>query len=248
MDRNSQVYFISGANRGIGLSLVQQFQDKGIVFATARVPEKAKELNELAKENKNIRVIKLDVTSKESTMQAAAEVAKLTDRVDVLVANAGISQSYRPINEIDEEDLDKHFKTNVYGAVYTFQAIYPFLNKSPRKEVAFISSLAGSVQGFFPIRTGSYGPSKAALNHFIRQIHMELKDDGFTIVAIHPGMVESDMGKYGLEVFKKDNVDMSLLPTITPEESASKIAAVLNRLDELNNGKFLSYEGEELSW
>lgn len=151
--RTSSVLY-SGANRGIGLSLVKQFQHKGIIFATARAPEKAEELNQLAKENKNIHVIKLDVTSKESSLRAAAEVAEVTDRVGILVVNAGVSQSYRPIEEIDEEDLDKHFKTNVYGAIYTFQAIYPFLKRSLRKEIAFISSVAGSVQGFFLLELG----------------------------------------------------------------------------------------------
>lgn len=77
---------------------------------------------------------------------------------------------------------------------------------------------------------------------------MELKDERFKVVAIHPGMVDSDMGKYGLEILKKRRIDVSQVQNISPEESASKIATIINNLDELKNGKFLSYEGEEMPW
>jgi NAD(P)-dependent dehydrogenase (short-subunit alcohol dehydrogenase family) len=245
---NSKVFFIAGANRGIGFNLVKTLKNDGIIFATTRNPEASTELNELAKENKNIHVIKLDVTSKRDAEKAAEEVKKIVDKVDVFYVNAGIANSYAPITVVEEDDLDRHFRTNVYGAIFTFQAIYPLLQKSSDKTVVFISSIAGSVLGFFPMISGSYGPSKAALNHVVRQIDLELNDAGFKVVAMHPGLVSSDMGNYGLEQFKKKNIDVSAFPTITPESSASQIVKTVNALDKSTGVEFVSYDGSQAPW
>lgn len=245
---DSKVYFITGANRGIGLNLVKTLKNEGIIFATTRNPEASTELNDLAKENKNVHVIKLDVTSKRDAEQAAEEVKKIVDKVDVLYVNAGIANSYAPITVIEEDDLDRHFRTNVFGAIFAFQAIYPLLQKGSDKTVVFVSSIAGSVQGFFPMISGSYGPSKAALNHVARQIDVELKDSGFKVVAMHPGLVSSDMGKYGIEHFKKLNIDISAFPSITPESSASQIVKTVNELDKSTGVEFVSYDGSQAPW
>jgi NAD(P)-dependent dehydrogenase (short-subunit alcohol dehydrogenase family) len=245
---NSKVYFVTGANRGIGLNLVKTLKNEGIVFATARNPEGATELNELAKENKNIHVIKLDVNSKRDNEKAAEEVKKIVDKVDVLYVNAGIANSYAPITVVEEDDLERHFRTNVFGAIFTFQAIYPLLQKGSDKTVVFVSTIVASLLGFLPFITGSYGPSKAALNHVVRQIDLELKDSGFKVVAIHPGLVSSDMGSLGLEQFKKTGVDISAIPVITPESSASQIVKTVNALDKSTGAEFLNYDGSEAPW
>lgn len=244
----SPVYFITGANRGIGLNLVKNLKNEGIIFATTRKPETATELNELAKENKNIHVIKLDVNSKSENEKAAEEVKKLVDKVDILFVNAGIADSYTPITALEEDNIEKHFRTNVYGAIFTFQAIYPLLQKSSDKRVVFISSIVASLLGFAPFMTGSYGPSKAALNHIVRQIDLELKDSGFKVVAIHPGIVSSDMGNYALGRFEEAGIDVNALPVITPESSASQMIKTVNELDKATGAEFLSYDGSQMPW
>lgn len=83
---------VTGANRGIGFGLVEALANRSgvLVFATARDPARADRLNKLAEENKGkVVVVKLEVTSDEDAKKAAEEVKKYTDKVDVLIANAG---------------------------------------------------------------------------------------------------------------------------------------------------------------
>jgi NAD(P)-dependent dehydrogenase (short-subunit alcohol dehydrogenase family) len=96
--------------------------------------------------------------------------------VDVLYVNVGIANSFTPISALGEDDLDRHLRTNLFGAIFTFQAVFPLPHNGSDKEVAFITSLSGSLLGFAPSITGSYGIFRAVLNHVVRQIDLELKD------------------------------------------------------------------------
>ena len=85
---------VSGANRGIGLELVYNIlkrQPDAVIFAGARDPSSAKELKELASENPNVHLIKVIADDEESNKQAVEKIKKVTDRLDVVVANAGKS-------------------------------------------------------------------------------------------------------------------------------------------------------------
>lgn len=245
---DSKVYFITGANRGVGLGLVKALKNEGTIFATARKPEAATELNALAKEHKNIHVLKLEITSKSQNEEAAALVKKIAGKVDVLILNAGISESYAPITKVTQEDLDSHYKANVNGSVLPFQAIYPLLKEGSGKTVVFISTAAATLSQFIPFITGAYGPSKAAINHIARQIDTELAPEGFKVAAIHPGLVDSDMGKLGVQKCQEAGIDTSNFPLISPEESGSQIAKTVNGLDKTTGAEFLNYDGTSIPW
>jgi norsolorinic acid ketoreductase len=83
---------VSGANRGIGLALVKALSAKlphATIFAGARDPASADALNTFAKENTRLRVVKLIAHDEGSVKDAVAEVRKVTDRLDIVIANAG---------------------------------------------------------------------------------------------------------------------------------------------------------------
>ena len=250
---NETVYFITGGNRGIGFNLVKQISERknSVVITTARKPEDAAELNELVKTNSNVYVVKLDVTSKQSNLEAAAEVAKLVDGIDVFISNAAIADSFKTVLDTDEEVWTSHWKTNVLGNIFLYQAFYPLVANGNKKQIIFVSSAAASMGGFFEMSTSAYGQSKAALNYTTKEISFELRDQGFTVVAVSPGMVSTDMGNYG----KKNIIssapqfkEMIEAILITPETSASSLLSVFDKLSTDDNGKFLSYDGTELPW
>lgn len=241
----SKVYYITGGNRGIGFEFVKAYKNEGTVIATTRNPETSTELSALAKEFPNIHVIKLDVTSQSDNLRAAEEVGKIVDKVDVFIANAGVAESYIPITKVTEDDLHKHFDTNLFGAIYSFQAIYPLLKEGAEKTAVFISTLAGSVSQFAPFITGSYGPSKAALNHVVLQLDNELKSSGFKVIAVHPGLVSTPMGN----VAHKKLTDVGLVvETITPEFSVAQIVKTIEGLDKSSGAEFLNYDGTPNAW
>ena len=250
---NETVYFITGGNRGIGFNLVKQISERknSVVVTTARKPEYATELNELVKTNSNIHVVKLDITSKQSNLEAAREVAKLVSGIDVFISNAAIADSYKTVLDTDEEVWTSHWKTNVLGSIFLYQAFYPLVAKGNKKQIIFISSPVGSIGAFLEISNSAYGQSKAALNYTTKEISFELRDQGFTVVAVSPGLVSTDMGNYGMKNIIssapqfKEMIEAIL---ITPETSASSLLSVFDKLSADDNGKFLSHEGTELTW
>lgn len=247
------VYFITGGNRGIGFNLVKQLSERkdNVVITTARKPEDATELNNLIKANSNVHVVKLDVTSKQSNLDAVEEVEKLVEGIDVFISNAAVSDSYKTVLETDEDVWTSHWKTNVLGSIFLYQAFYPLLTKGKDKKIIFISSLAGSIGTFFDVSVSAYGQSKAALNYTTKEISFELREQGFTVVAVHPGMVSTDMGSYGKENILKSSPglkDIVEAMVITPETSALSLLSVFDKLSKDDNGKFIGYDGSELTW
>ena len=250
---NKTVYFITGGNRGIGFNLVKQISERknSVVVTTARKPEYATELNELVKTNSNIHVVKLDISSKQSNLEAAGEVAKLVDGIDVFISNAAIAYSYKTVLDTDEEVWTSHWKTNVLGSIFLYQAFYPLVAKGNKKQIIFISSPAGSIGKFHEFSVSAYGQSKAALNYTAKEISFELRDQGFTVVSVCPGFVSTDLGIHGfkniIRTAPQFKETMEAI-RITPESSASSLLSLFDKLSTDDNGKFLSHEGTELTW
>lgn len=250
---SSKVYFISGGSRGIGFNLVKLLSERTdtVVIASARLPEKAQELSELSKKNPNVHIVKLDVSSKKSTLEAAASVSKITDKIDVLISNAGISDAYSSVLEAEEEKWLSHYRTNVLGSIFLYQALYPFVAKSKEKQIVFVSSAVGSIGNFLDFSVSAYGQSKAALNYTTKEISSELKDEGFTVIAVHPGLVHTDMFNIAGPALTASNPELleSLKNImITPETSASSLLGVFDKLKQEDNGKFINYDGSDLQW
>ncbi len=84
---------VTGANRGIGFSLVEELSkdSSNLIFAGARDPAAAKNLNEIASQSGNVHVVKLGADSAEDNKAAAQFVKEKAGKVDVVLANAGAS-------------------------------------------------------------------------------------------------------------------------------------------------------------
>lgn len=238
-----QVWFISGANRGIGFGLAQLVAAHGnIVFAGARTPSKATALQKLAASNPNVHVVKLEATSASDVAAAAKTVESTTGGIDVVVANAGIANNWQKAIDASTDSLYEHLRVNTVGPLILFQALYPLLLKRETRKFIVISTLAGSfvVAAAFAVPLTVYGASKAAVNFITESIHKEHKEEGFTVIPIHPGMVSTDMGEAA-----KDTFGDGWKP-ITTEESAEGLFKVIDGATKEDSGRFLSYDGSEI--
>lgn len=171
--------------------------------------------------------------------------------IDVFISNAAIADSYKTVLEADEELWTSHWKTNVLGSIFLYQAFYPLIAKGNKKQIIFVSSLAGSIGGFFDVSVSAYGQSKAALNYTTKEISFELREKGFTVVAVHAGMVSTDMGNHGknsLIASAPHLKDVIEGLGISPESSVSSLLSLVDKLSTDDNGKFISYDGSELPW
>src|SRR5271169_4560797 len=120
----TQVWLVTGANRGIGYQVATQIARRpdAIVFAGVRSPSKATELQQFSLGHKNVHILKLESTSEEDAEKAAAEIEATTGGLDVVVANAGIAQNWQLAGETSIESLKQHFEVNVVGVVILFKA------------------------------------------------------------------------------------------------------------------------------
>ena len=251
---SSKSFLVAGGNRGIGLSLVKELSSDGnnTVVATAREPSAATDLKHWAAKHSNVKIVQLDVSSSKSAQAAAKETAKiLPGGLDVLVSNAGVLKDLGKFLDHPDELYIEQFDVNAVGPVRLVKAFKSLLDKKDTKEIAVVSSLVGSLNVELPVGFSGYGVSKAATNYVVKGLIQELAPEGYSLVAIHPGLVGSDMGA---DTFVQlgDEVSGQLktaLPLLTPEESAKAIKEnVLTDLKSKNAGKFLSYDGSELPW
>jgi len=244
----STVYLISGANRGIGFGLVTALaaRDNVVVFAGARNPSAAKDLHALAQKYPGrVHIVKLTSGDKAENEAAIAEVKTTAGRLDVVIANAGISQYYGTSLVTPTEEMHVHYEVNVIGTLVLFQAAWPLLKASPSPKFVPISSGAGSIAEGAPMPVGmlAYGASKAAMNYLACKLHFEHPE--LVSFPINPGGVATDLATFG---FSQDKV-LATVPLITVEESASGILKVVDESSrEKDGGKYLNYDGTISGW
>jgi NAD(P)-dependent dehydrogenase (short-subunit alcohol dehydrogenase family) len=91
-----------------------------------------------------------------------------------------------------------------------------------------------------------YGASKAALNYAALAFAAELKPEDFTVVAIHPGVVQTDMLKSAEEAFDEQNLAWIKSVSITVENCADNLLDVFKNATKEISGKFLGNDGVEV--
>ncbi len=224
---------ITGANRGIGLQLAKLAHSKAhTVIGTCRNPDSATELRAISPD---IRIEQLDV-SDESSITALAE--RLSDTpIDILINNAGIfDHGCDSILDLDPEALRKQINVNTIGPVLVMRALVSNVAKSDRKLIVNTSSNLGSITDASKgeMHFLGYRMSKAALNMACATIAQELKDKNVTVVALHPGWVQTDMG--GAQA------------PLEPIESATNIWNTLDSLTISDTGAFISHDNQRLPW
>ncbi|KAK6199380.1 uncharacterized protein RJT21DRAFT_46414 [Scheffersomyces amazonensis] len=244
-----QTYLIAGATRGIGLELTKKFAEANsanVVIATARDLSNSKGLHALAEKLSNIKIIQLDFASEKSIDTIDKQLEALGIKgIDTFISNAAIFENKPSLFETDGENLRRHFEVNAVGPILIFKKVYKYLLEKETKKAIFISTLAASLSNY-SIPTSSYGQSKAALNYAVLQFSFELKDKGFTIVALHPGAVATEGAKTA--VIRMGLLDFFEANSISTDESTTGVVKVVQGLKPEDTGKFLDYKGEEIPW
>lgn len=231
----SNTTLITGANRGIGLELVRQYGEDGWnVFACCRDPENAKELSQItARSGGKVSVHPLDVTD---AKQIQAMVAAVGDTpIDILINVAGIYlQKGVPFGDTDESAWLETFRVNTIAPLKMMEAFVDAVAASERKVFANLTSRMGSIGDNTSGGSYVYRSSKAALNAVAKNAAIDLNDRGITVVVLHPGWVQTDMG------------GPSAL--ITVKQSVTGIRTVLQQISLADSGKFFNFDGSIIPW
>ncbi len=229
--------FITGADKGLGYSLAQQFLNKGVhVFAGRYHPGGS--LSGLSSSfPQRITTVPLDVTQMDSVQRAASRVAELTPALDVLINNAGVMLETRtPLPELDLTSLPlfETLDVNTFGPLRVIQQFLPLLEKGERKLIINVSSEAGSIADCRRESEFAYCMSKAALNIQSMILQNYLKPRGFKVLAVHPGWMRTDMGGAGADIH--------------PDEAAEGIFNLATKDWDPEEAIYLDYRGQSLRW
>ncbi|WP_189251806.1 SDR family oxidoreductase [Lentzea flava] len=185
---------ITGGNKGLGLETARRLGEQGwTVFLGSRDEGRGQAAADKLT-GVNVIVVPLDVTSEESVSDAVRLVRKHTDRLDVLVNNAGAPGKIVPPADATADELRSVYETNVYGPVRVTHAFLPLLLAADHPRVVMVSSAAGSfavvtdpAQPVSQMHELAYTSSKAALNMITVRYAQALPQIKFN--ALTPGEV-----------------------------------------------------------
>ncbi|KAF5336368.1 hypothetical protein D9611_006578 [Ephemerocybe angulata] len=246
-------WLITGASRGIGLSMVENLlnDENNFVIATARNPSSSEGLKALSEKypSSRLALVKLDVTKSDDIAKAVETITPLLPNgLDHFISNAGVFP--QPLATFDELDLDEllhELKFNTVSIIEVTRALLPFIRKSEKKKIIFISSILGSISvgGVWPGVANAYAISKASLNMLVRKWGSVLKMEGIAVSIVHPGWVATDLGDGVKPWMEKYNPDAAQIPS---EEAAAGILKITNNLTLEDTTSFYSYDGTTIGW
>ena len=214
---------ITGCNRGIGLELVRQFNERGdTVIGVCR--HASDELRAAG-----IRIVEgIDVSDGNSIARLRDELGDTP--IDILLNNAGILRR-DSFGSIDYDTMLEQYEVKTLGPLRVTEALAGNLHKGSK--VAIVTSRVGSIADNGSGGNWGYRASKAAVNMVGVNLMHELRPRCIAVALLHPGLVATDMtGGHG----------------IPPAESASGLIARIDELSLRNSGTFWHAEGYELPW
>lgn len=232
---------ITGANQGLGFETAKQLAGLGYyVYIGCRNKLKGnsaiEKLNELG--FSNVEFIEIDVTDISSIKSAKQALETKTQKLDVLINNAGIAgEQPQNMSTGDIDNLRKVFETNFFGAVQTTQQFIDLLKKSNEPRIINVSSGLASLTYHssstdFAIYA-AYSCSKTALNAFTVMLAKEFSNTNFKINCVEPGYTSTNLNNYQ--------------GTQTVEQAVTVIVKYATISNDGPTGKFSSREGE-LPW
>ena len=186
-----QVAVVTGANSGIGRATALHLAQQGYrVFGTVRSIDKAGKLQARANElGVAVELIELDVADDASVQRGFADVFRATDRVDVLVNNAGVGGN-GVVEESTSQMYHDAFNVNVVGAIRCTQQVLPNMRERKSGTIVNITSVVGK---FAAIAQAPYVASKWAFEGVSEELAQEVAPFGIRVVIIEPGVTKSSI-------------------------------------------------------
>jgi NADP-dependent 3-hydroxy acid dehydrogenase YdfG len=185
----SKVWFVTGANSGIGAGVAKAVLQAGDrVVATGRNMDKLRAAYADAAEE-NIALVRLDVSDETQAQAVVTEAVTLFGRIDVLVNNAGGALGLNPLEKAIDDEWIGMWKTNVLGLMWMTRACLPLLRKAKHGHIVNI----GSIAGFETYKGGAgYTAVKHAVRAISKTLRLELNGEPIRVTEIAPGLVETE--------------------------------------------------------
>ncbi len=231
MNQEAKVALITGGNRGIGLAIAERFKSEGYqVVVTHR--------SGLAPDG--LDGVIMDVTDSESVNSAVASVEEKYGRIDILVANAGITKDGL-VMRMSDGDFESVVETNLMGAFRVARACTRGMLKAKSGRMIFVGSVVGMLGSAGQV---NYAATKSGLIGMARSFARELGSRGITANVVAPGFVETDMTQVLEEKRKSEIIGaIPLARFATPDEVAGVVAFLASPAAAYISGAVIPIDG-----
>jgi 3-oxoacyl-[acyl-carrier protein] reductase len=217
---------VTGASRGIGrasaLALAQGGAQVLVHYARGKAEAEAV-VCEIRKAGGRAEAVASDLAAPDGAHKLAQQVrATVGDRLDILVANAGVSKSAN-IEDTTLDDFDRLFAVNVRSPFFLIQQTLSILGDG--SSIVFVSSLtAQAVLGTL----AAYAATKGAINTLVRHFAAALGPRGIRVNAVAPGVVDTDMSSFTkTEAGRKTALSMQAIQRLARAEDIGPVVAFL---------------------
>ena len=186
---------VTGADRGLGLSLCREFLARGWTVFGGKFLQDYNLLEQEREKNPNLHIIPLDAGDASSIKKARDLTAEKTDSLDMIVSNAALMGPVKC--SIDEPPMEleapwRSFNINALGPALIAECFLPLMDKGELKRLCFVSSEVSCI-ALMKHRAGSsypYPMSKSSLNMAVRLMHNLLYPQGYSFRLYHPGWMK----------------------------------------------------------
>lgn len=235
------VAIVTGGSRGIGRAIVERLAMAGmeVVFAYRENAAAAAEVMAIQSEGR-ISAGALDICDSSACAVFVENVVNRTERIDLLVNNAGVIRD-NALGMLEDEDVRNVLETNVSGVFNMTRAVAPYLISQRRGKIINISSVSGEKGGRGQT---NYAASKGAINAFTRSLAVELAPRGITVNAVAPGVIETDMSREVRQRASDQVLERILLRRFgRPDEVAHAVWFLASRFADYITGEILHVDG-----
>ncbi len=238
-----KVALVTGGSRGIGRAIVEVLAADGaqVTFFYRGQHEAAQALvaAEAAKGHA-VAAVQVDVRDMAACAQAVEQLVERTERIDVLVNNAGLIRD-NPLAGFSDEDVAEVLATNVTGVFNVTRAVVPYMISRRRGRIVNISSVSAEKGGRGQT---NYAASKGAVNAFTRALAVELAPRKIAVNAVAPGVIDTEMSQAVREL-AGDEVKARILMRRfgTAAEVANAVWFLASDLSSYITGQVLTVDG-----
>ena len=217
---------VTGASRGIGRASALALAAAGaqvLVHYGSSANEAEAVAAEIRKAGGRADIVASDLATADGAHKLARQARAIVgDRLDILVANAGVSKN-ATIEETTVEDFDRLFAVNVRAPFFLVQQLLPILSSG--SSIVLVSSLAAHASvGTLP----AYAATKGAIDTLVKHFASALGERGIRVNAVAPGVVETDMSNFIKTDAGRDfTLGMQALKRLAQPEDIGAVAAFL---------------------
>lgn len=240
---NGKIALITGASRGIGRATALALAKAGaqvLVHYGRNAAEARAVVDEIKTAGGRGEAIGSDLSACDGAHKLAAKVREsVGERLDILVANAGISKA-ATIEETTVEDFDRLFAVNVRAPYFVVQQLLPILKEG--SSVIFTSSLAAHAAVG---NLSAYAATKGAIDTLVKHFAYILGPRGIRVNAVAPGVVETDMSSFAkTDAGREFIVGIQALKRVAqPDDIAGAIAFLASDAGRWVSGDTLRVDG-----